>query len=83
MPLPFGVWLRLVLPEPHLPEPASGGLPEGVLRDDPPAPRPCRMFRTDPGTFEHTLVRLLAVRTPWLRAIHENFRRHKQFVDLF
>ncbi|MFE4061907.1 hypothetical protein ACFXP3_37460 [Streptomyces sp. NPDC059096] len=83
VPLPFGVWLRLVLPEPHLPEPASGGMPDGVLRDDPPAPRPCRMFRTDPGTFEHTLVRLPAVRTPWLRAIHENFRRHRQFVDLF
>ncbi|WP_371241848.1 hypothetical protein [Streptomyces pimonensis] len=72
VPLPFGVWLWLVLPEPHLPSPASGTMPDDVLRDDPPAPRPCHLFRADSGVFRHTLVRLPAVRSPWLREILEN-----------
>ncbi|MEU9576397.1 hypothetical protein [Streptomyces chilikensis] len=69
VPLPFGVWLWLAFPEPHLPAPASGVMPAGVLRDDPPAPHPCSLFRPDPGVFWHTLVRLPAVRSPWLREI--------------
>ncbi|MFD7031522.1 hypothetical protein ACFWAR_26190 [Streptomyces sp. NPDC059917] len=76
VPLPFGVWLRLAFPEPHLPVPASGGMPDGVLRDDPPAPRPRYVFRPDPGAFQHALVRLSAVRSPWLREISEDFTRH-------
>ncbi|MEU6341389.1 hypothetical protein ABZ883_10640 [Streptomyces sp. NPDC046977] len=72
VPLPFGVWLWLAFPEPHLPLPASGGMPDGVLRDDPPAPRPRYLFRADPGAFQHTLVRLPAVRSPWLREIADN-----------
>ncbi|MFF5161357.1 hypothetical protein ACFY3N_35115 [Streptomyces sp. NPDC000348] len=72
VPLPFGVWLWLAFPEPHLPAPASGVMPAGVLRDDPPAPHPCDLFRTDSGVFRHTLVRLPAVRSPWLRKILEN-----------
>jgi hypothetical protein len=47
-----------------------------VLRDDPPAPRPHHLFRADPGTFQHTLVRLPAVRSPWLREILENLTHH-------
>lgn len=71
VPLPFGVWLWLARPEPDLPSPTSGGLPDGVLRDDfdPPAPRPLHLFRADPMAFWHTLVRLPAVRSPWLREI--------------
>ncbi|MEU9417384.1 hypothetical protein [Streptomyces sp. NPDC048272] len=71
VPLPFGVWLWLAFPEPELPVPASGVLPDGVLRDDfdSPAPHARHLFRADPGTFQHTLVRLPAVRSPWLRAI--------------
>lgn len=72
VPLPFGVWLWLAFPEPYLPVPASGGMPDGVLRDDPPAPRPRHRFRADPGTFHNTLVRLPAVRSPWLREILED-----------
>ncbi|WP_328491564.1 hypothetical protein OHS59_01615 [Streptomyces sp. NBC_00414] len=72
VPLPFGVWLWLALPEQYLPVPASGGMPDGVLRDDPPAPHPGHLFRTDPEAFRHTLVRLPAVRSPWLREILEN-----------
>ncbi|MFF9342592.1 hypothetical protein ACF1CG_22955 [Streptomyces sp. NPDC014773] len=67
VPLPFGVWLWLASPERDLPLPASGGLPDGVLRDDPPAPRPDHLFDVDPGVFEATLDRLAAVRGPWLR----------------
>ncbi|MDQ1015812.1 hypothetical protein [Streptomyces afghaniensis] len=76
VPLPFGVWLWLAFPKPHLPVPSSGGMPDGVLRDDPPAPRPRYSFRADPGAFQHTLVRLPAVRSPWLREILENLTQH-------
>ncbi|MFJ9648345.1 hypothetical protein [Streptomyces sp. NPDC101206] len=76
VPLPFGVWRWLVFPEPNLPVPASGGLPDGVVRDDPPAPLPRRPFRADPGVFHHTLARLPAVRSPWLREILENLTHH-------
>ncbi|MEV5434154.1 hypothetical protein [Streptomyces sp. NPDC052701] len=76
VPLPFGVWLWLAFPEPQLPLPASGRMPDGVLRDDPPAPRPRHLFRPDPGVFRHTLVRLPAVRAPWLREILDNLTRY-------
>jgi hypothetical protein len=76
VPLPFGVWLWLVFPEPYLTVPASGGMPDGVLRDDLPAPRPRHRFRADSGAFQHTLVRLPAVRSPWLREILENLTQH-------
>ncbi|MEU9305790.1 hypothetical protein [Streptomyces sp. NPDC048269] len=78
VPLPFGVWLWLAFPEPDPPVPTSGGLPDGVLRDDfdPPAPRPRHLFRADPETFRHTLVRLPAVRSPWLREILDNLTQH-------
>ncbi|MGW1290518.1 hypothetical protein ACWD4N_44810 [Streptomyces sp. NPDC002586] len=76
VPLPFGVCLWLAFPEPYLPLPASGGMPHGVLRDDPPAPRPHHLFRADAEAFQHTLVRLPAVRSPWLREILENLTQH-------
>ncbi|MFE2638396.1 hypothetical protein ACFXKS_23720 [Streptomyces scopuliridis] len=38
VPLPFGAWLWPAFPEPYLPVPASGGMPDGVFRDNPPAP---------------------------------------------
>ncbi|MDX3695746.1 hypothetical protein PV726_36610 [Streptomyces europaeiscabiei] len=76
--LPFGVWLWLAFPQPPLPAPASGGMPDGVLRDDPPAPRPRHRFRVDAQAFQHTLVRLPAVRSPWLREIHENLTQHRR-----
>ncbi|MFI6622176.1 hypothetical protein [Streptomyces sp. NPDC050528] len=72
VPLPLGVWLWLVSPQPYLPVPASGRLPQDVLRDDPLPPLPNYLFRADWGTFQHTLVRLPAVRSPWLRTILTN-----------
>lgn len=72
VPLPLGVWLWLVSAQPYLPVPATGGLPRDVLRDDPLAPRPNYLFRADWGTFQHTLLRLRAVRSPWLRTILES-----------
>ncbi|MEU8622195.1 hypothetical protein [Streptomyces sp. NPDC048623] len=80
VPLPFGVWKSMTFPEPYLPVPTSGRMPAGVLRDDyPPAPPRYRFpFRVDPGTFRATLVRLPAVRTPWLRAILDDPTRHRQ-----
>ncbi|MGW1104230.1 hypothetical protein [Streptomyces sp. NPDC002540] len=76
MPLPFGVWLWPAFPEPYLPVHASGGMPDGVLRDDPPAPRPHHAFRVDPEAFRHTMVRLPPVRSPWLREILGNLTQH-------
>ncbi|MER6736870.1 hypothetical protein [Streptomyces puniciscabiei] len=76
VPLPFGVWLWLAFPEPHPPVPASGTMPAGVLRDDPPAPRPHHLFRADAATFHHTLVRLPAVRSPWLGEILGKLSQH-------
>ncbi|MGW0897354.1 hypothetical protein ACWD0G_10200 [Streptomyces goshikiensis] len=78
VPLPFGVWMWMAFPERDLPLRASGSMPAGVLRDDPPAPRPHRLFRADPGTFAHTLVRLPEVRVPWLHEILENLTHHKR-----
>ncbi|MEV7416314.1 hypothetical protein [Streptomyces sp. NPDC089919] len=74
VPLPFGMWLRLAFPRSHLPVPASGGLPAGVLRDDPPAPRPGR-FRADENAFQRTLVRLPVVRSPWVREALDRLAR--------
>ncbi|MFI0260188.1 hypothetical protein ACH4OW_14295 [Streptomyces sp. NPDC017056] len=82
VPLPLGVWLWLVSPRPHLPVPASGRLPQDVLRDDPLPIRPNHLFRADRGTFQHTLVRLPAVRSPWLRAILDNLTQGTT-ADLF
>ncbi|MFJ6083902.1 hypothetical protein ACIQI8_21115 [Streptomyces sp. NPDC092369] len=76
VPLPYGVWLWLVSPEPYLPVPASGGMPHDILRDNPIPPRPSYLFRADPETFRHTLVRQPAVSSPWLREILENLTQH-------
>ncbi|MEV7372943.1 hypothetical protein AB0O51_18945 [Streptomyces sp. NPDC090301] len=72
VPLPLGMWLWLVSPEPNLPVPASGRIAQDVLRDDPMPLLPNHLFRADRGTFQDTLVRLPAVRGPWLRTILEN-----------
>ncbi|MFI1825250.1 hypothetical protein ACH41E_02185 [Streptomyces sp. NPDC020412] len=72
VPLPLGVWLWLVSTRPYLPVPASGRLAQDVLRDDPPPLLPNHSFRADRGTFQHALVRLPAVRSPWLRTILKN-----------
>ncbi|MFE9484816.1 hypothetical protein ACFYNM_40335 [Streptomyces spororaveus] len=78
VPLPFGVWLRLAFPEPQLPVPASGPMPDGVLRDDPPTPNVHDVFRIDWEVFHRTLARLPAVRTPWLHEITENLTQHRR-----
>ncbi|MFF6888990.1 hypothetical protein ACFY9F_38180 [Streptomyces sp. NPDC012421] len=78
VPIPFGIWMWMAFPKPHLHLPTSGTMPDGVLRDDPPPPRPHHLFQADPGTFQHTLVRLPAARSPWLRAILDNLTHHMQ-----
>ncbi|MFJ5274544.1 hypothetical protein [Streptomyces sp. NPDC088358] len=55
--------------QPWLSIPASGGMSQGVLADDPLPPHPNCPFRADRGTLQHTLVRLPAVRSPWMRTI--------------
>ncbi|WP_406424919.1 hypothetical protein [Streptomyces sp. NBC_01589] len=82
VPLPLGVWLWLVSAQPYLPVPASGGIPQDVLRDDPLPPRPNYLFRADRGTFQHTLVRLPAVHSPWMRTILKSLTQDRS-ADLF
>lgn len=82
VPLPLGVWRWLVSPQLYLPVPASGGIPQDVLRDDPLPPRPNYLFRVDRRTFQHTLVRLPAVRSPWMRTILENLTQDRS-ADIF
>ncbi|MCX5097116.1 hypothetical protein OOK36_52255 [Streptomyces sp. NBC_00365] len=82
VPLPLGVWLWLASPQPYLPVPASGGIPQDVLRDEPLPPRPNYLFRADRGTFQHTLVRIPAVRSPWMRTILESLTQDRS-ADLF
>ncbi|WP_405429812.1 hypothetical protein [Streptomyces anulatus] len=82
VPLPLEVWLWLVSPQPYLPVPASGRIPQDVLRDDPLPLLPHYLFRADRGTLQHTLVRLPAVRRPWLRTILDTLTEGTS-ADLF
>ncbi|MCX5215103.1 hypothetical protein OG689_38580 [Kitasatospora sp. NBC_00240] len=72
VPLPFGVWMWMAFPERDLQHPASGTMPDGVLRDDPPVPHPHHLFQVDQEILRHTLVRLPADGSPWLREFHKN-----------
>lgn len=76
VPLPFGVWRWLAFPEPSPPVLTSGGRHAELLRDDLPEPRPLHPFRIDSGVFRHTLVRLPAARSPWLREILADLVEH-------
>ncbi|MEU1783778.1 hypothetical protein ABZ545_30495 [Streptomyces abikoensis] len=68
VPLDSGVWAYLAHPGETSPMPATGALPEGVLRDDYPLPpRPRYPLAPQRHAFEDTLVRLPAVRAPRLR----------------
>ncbi|MGK5547556.1 hypothetical protein ACSNOH_22895 [Streptomyces sp. URMC 127] len=71
MPLDADVWMHLAFHNERLLVPATGGLPGGVLRDDPPPMRPWSRFRPDSDVFLSTLARLPAVRQPWLRGIYD------------
>ncbi|MFF8597823.1 hypothetical protein ACF065_02690 [Streptomyces sp. NPDC015232] len=70
--LPDGVWAHLALPGETRPIPASGTLPDGVLRDDYPLPdHPWYRFRPNDQAFRATLARCPEVREPWLRALFD------------
>ncbi|MET8686247.1 hypothetical protein ABZV77_18730 [Streptomyces sp. NPDC004732] len=71
VPLEADVWLHVAFPREQLPVPATGGLPDGVYRDDPLPLRPMRLFAPDRRIFLRTLARLPAVREPWLRAVYD------------
>ncbi|MFF3721862.1 hypothetical protein ACFYYM_05740 [Streptomyces erythrochromogenes] len=65
VPLDIGVWAHLVLPGETSPLPASGTLPEGVLRDDYPVPLRLRhAFWPHHRAFADTLERLRGIRSP-------------------
>ncbi|SEG83344.1 hypothetical protein SAMN05216223_11453 [Actinacidiphila yanglinensis] len=76
VPLAAEVWTYLAFPRRQLPIPATGGLPAGVLRDDPLPLHPTRLFEPDRRILLHALARLPAVRRPWLRAIHDRLNAH-------
>ncbi|WP_410170019.1 hypothetical protein [Actinacidiphila bryophytorum] len=66
VPLDSGVWAYLAQPAETSPMPATGLLPEGVLRDD-YSPHPWYPLTPHHEAFVATLVRLPDVRTSWLR----------------
>jgi hypothetical protein len=82
VPLAADVWLHLASPKEHLPVPATGGLPDGVLRDDPLPPHPWGPFRPDSEVFLSTLARLPAVQEPWLRRIYDQVN-HSPYAHPF
>ncbi|MCX4780303.1 hypothetical protein [Streptomyces sp. NBC_01264] len=70
VPLDSGVWAYLVHPPETSPMPATGVLPDGVLRDDYPVPPyPWYPLAPHAWAFDHTLIRLPGVRAlrpgPW------------------
>ncbi|MEV4916518.1 hypothetical protein AB0K47_06855 [Streptomyces tirandamycinicus] len=76
VPLATEVWTYLAFPRETSPLPASGTLPDGVLRDDYPLPpHPMYTFRPDKRVFLDTLARLDAVRQPWLRDLYDQVRK--------
>ncbi|MFD7729123.1 hypothetical protein ACFV6F_01890 [Kitasatospora phosalacinea] len=76
VPLDSGVWAHLAHPGETSPLPATGVLPEGVLRDDYPLPsRPRCLLEPHRGAFRATLVELPAIRSPRLRRYHDTARR--------
>ncbi|MGI5486298.1 hypothetical protein [Microtetraspora malaysiensis] len=72
--MPADVWMYLAFNHNQRHLPVSGGLPDGVYRDDPPPPRPFGPFRPDWDMFLSTLARLPEVRQPWLRAIYDHVK---------
>ncbi|MFF3208554.1 hypothetical protein [Streptomyces sp. NPDC002962] len=75
VPLDSGVWAYLAHPGETSPMPATGVLPEGVLRDDYPLPPgPWCPLTAHHHAFDHTLVGLPAVRAPRLRAYRDTYR---------
>ncbi|MFF4178268.1 hypothetical protein [Streptomyces sp. NPDC001750] len=76
VPLAADVWTYLALHDERSLVPVTGGLPDGVLRDDPLPAHPWQFLRPDPYIFLDTLARLPTVRQPWLREIHDRVRAH-------
>ncbi|MFD7972531.1 hypothetical protein [Streptomyces clavifer] len=76
VPLDSGVWAYLAHPGETSPMPATGLLPEGVLRDDYPLPpHPWCSLTPHRHAFDYTLVRLPAVRGPRLSRYRDAYRR--------
>ncbi|MCK8678803.1 hypothetical protein [Streptomyces lichenis] len=82
VPLEAAVWVWLARAPERVLLPVTGGLPEGVERDDPLPLRPWYRFRPAGDVFFHTLARLPEVRRPWLRALYEE-RRERPWADPF
>ncbi|RBQ21990.1 hypothetical protein DP939_04805 [Spongiactinospora rosea] len=74
VPLAAGVWRGLAFGGGWPPIPASGRMPDGVLRDEPPARPPWVRFEPDQDLFVHRLARSPRVREPWLWAIYDRVR---------
>jgi hypothetical protein len=76
VPLATDVWRHLAFHHDQTPLPVTGGILDGVRRDDPPLPLPREPFRPDWEVFLDTLARLPEVRQPWLRRIYDHVQDH-------
>lgn len=75
VPMDSGVWAYLAYPGETSPMPATGVLPEGVLRDDYPLPPfPRGPLTSHSKAFLSTLLGLPAVRNPRLRRFRDMYR---------
>ncbi|WP_234308504.1 hypothetical protein [Streptomyces sp. NRRL F-4428] len=74
VPMDIGVWAHLTLPGEASPLPATGTLPDGVLRDDYPRPlRPGDGFWPHQEAFRGALAHLPGIRHPQLLAYRERY----------
>ncbi|GAA3868446.1 hypothetical protein GCM10023084_22010 [Streptomyces lacrimifluminis] len=69
VPVEAAFWAELAFPPQRTRLPVVGGLPAGVVRDDPLPPHPQLLFGPSCDAFRYTLARMPAVQEPWLREI--------------
>ncbi|GAA0901146.1 hypothetical protein [Streptomyces thermoalcalitolerans] len=82
VPLPLGVWRRLVEPEQRTLISTTSHVPRDVLDEDEPPQTPGALFRPDWRIFDSTVARLPVARSPWLSPVLERLRQGR-WIEVF